>query len=136
MMEMAGMSAAGGASAGDYIDYVNSKGEQPSEELIGQNGVEYDPDTGVISVRNATSLTNTHRALTTAGWQKKTAAARPNPAAAGQAVQAGDTPYQLREQDAIASSNTPEGLKKVKEKLGMTESIAQDLLQELNKFKP
>jgi hypothetical protein len=46
-----------------------------------------------------------------------------------------DTPYQLSEQDAITSSTTPEGLKKVKDKLGMTESIAQDLLQELNKFK-
>ena len=101
MMEMAGMSAAGGASAGDYIDYVSASGEQPPEDLIMQNGVEYDPDTNVISVRNATSLANTHRAITAAGWKKQAAGARPNPAAAGQAMQAGDTAYQLGEQDAI-----------------------------------
>ena len=101
MMEMAGISAPGGASAGDYIDYVSASGEQPPEDLIMQNGVEYDPDTNVISVRNATSLANTHRAIAAAGWKKQAAGARPNPAAAGQAMQAGDTAYQLGEQDAI-----------------------------------
>ena len=112
MMEMAGMSAAGGASAGDYIDYVSASGEQPPEDLIMQNGVEYDPDTNVISVRNATSLANTHRAITAAGWKKQAAGARPNPAAAGQAMQAGDTAYQLGEQDAIDRMMEMAGVKK------------------------
>jgi hypothetical protein len=112
MMEMAGMSAAGGASAGDYIDYVSASGEQPPEDLIMQNGVEYDPDTNVISVRNATSLANTHRAITAAGWKKQAAGARPNPAVAGQAMQAGDTAYQLGEQDAIDRMMEMAGVKK------------------------
>jgi len=112
MMEMAGMSAAGGASAGDYIDYVSASGEQPPEDLIMQNGVEYDPDTNVISVRNATSLANTHRAIAAAGWKKQAAGARPNPAAAGQAMQAGDTAYQLGEQDAIDRMMEMAGVKK------------------------
>jgi len=112
MMEMAGMSAAGGASAGDYIDYVSASGEQPPEDLVMQNGVEYDPDTNVISVRNATSLANTHRAIAAAGWKKQAAGARPNPAAAGQAMQAGDTAYQLGEQDAIDRMMEMAGVKK------------------------
>jgi len=112
MMEMAGMSAAGSASAGDYIDYMNASGEQPPEDLIMQNGVEYDPDTNIISVRNATSLANTHRAIAAAGWKKQAAGARPNPAAAGQAMQAGDTAYQLGEQDAIDRMMEMAGVKK------------------------
>ena len=103
MMEMAGQPASGmGAQVGDMIDYVSPKGEQPPEDLIMQNGVEYDPDTNVISVRNATSLANTHRAIEAAGWKKQTAGARPNPAAAGQAQVAGDVPYQLGEEDDLA----------------------------------
>jgi hypothetical protein len=78
-----------------------------------QNGVEYDPDTNVISVRNATSLANTHRAIAAAGWKKQTAGARPNPAAAGQAMQAGDTAYQLGEgvMDKLKSLVVPKLLK-------------------------
>ena len=103
MMEMAGQPASGmGAQVGDMIDYVSPKGEQPPEDLIMQNGVEYDPDTNVISVRNATSLANTHRAIEAAGWKKQTAGARPNPAGAGQAQVAGDVPYQLGEEDDLA----------------------------------
>jgi hypothetical protein len=71
------------------------KGEQPSSELVNQPGVEHDPESGIISVRNATSLANTHRSLEAAGWQKQALAARRNPAGAGQARQAGDTAYQL-----------------------------------------
>lgn len=113
MMEMAGQPASGmGAQVGDMIDYVSPRGEQPPEDLIMQNGVEYDPDTNVISVRNATSLANTHRAIQAAGWKKQTAGARPNPAAAGQAQAAGDTPYQLGEQDAIARMMEMAGVKK------------------------
>jgi len=126
MMEMAGMSAAGGASAGDYIDYVSASGEQPPEDLIMQNGVEYDPDTNVISVRNATSLANTHRAIAAAGWKKQAAGARPNPAAAGQAMQAGDTAYQLGEQDAIDRMMEMAGVKK--------KEVDEEKTDEGNKF--
>ena len=126
MMEMAGMSAPGGASAGDYIDYVSASGEQPPEDLIMQNGVEYDPDTNVISVRNATSLANTHRAIAAAGWKKQTAGARPNPAAAGQAMQAGDTAYQLGEQDAIDRMMEMAGVKK--------KEVDEEKTEEGNKF--
>ena len=126
MMEMAGISAPGGASAGDYIDYVSASGEQPPEDLIMQNGVEYDPDTNVISVRNATSLANTHRAIAAAGWKKQAAGARPNPAAAGQAMQAGDTAYQLGEQDAIDRMMEMAGVKK--------KEVDEEKTEEGNKF--
>ena len=126
MMEMAGISAPGGASAGDYIDYVSASGEQPPEDLIMQNGVEYDPDTNVISVRNATSLANTHRAIAAAGWKKQAAGARPNPAAAGQAMQAGDTAYQLGEQDAIDRMMEMAGVKK--------KPVDEEKTEEGNKF--
>ena len=126
MMEMAGISAPGGASAGDYIDYVSASGEQPPEDLIMQNGVEYDPDTNVISVRNATSLANTHRAIAAAGWKKQAAGARPNPAAAGQAMQAGDTAYQLGEQDAIDRMMEMAGVKK--------KAVDEEKTEEGNKF--
>jgi hypothetical protein len=85
----------GNASAHDYVDYKNARGEEPPEQLVMQPGVEYDPDTGIISVRNATSLANTHRSIEAAGWQKVQGAAHPNPAGAGNARQAGDTAYQL-----------------------------------------
>jgi hypothetical protein len=112
MMEMAGQPASGaGAQVGDMIDYVSPSGEQPPEDLIMQNGVVYDPDTNVISVRNATSLANTHRAIEAAGWKKQTAGARPNPAAAGQAQQVGDTPYQLGEEDELARMMEMAGVK-------------------------
>jgi hypothetical protein len=114
MMEMAGISAPGGASAGDYIDYVSASGEQPPEDLIMQNGVEYDPDTNVISVRNATSLANTHRAIAAAGWKKQAAGARPNPAAAGQAQMVGDVPYQLGEEDELSRIREMAGIKEAK----------------------
>jgi hypothetical protein len=126
MMEMAGMSAPGGASAGDYIDYVSASGEQPPEDLIMQNGVEYDPDTNIISVRNATSLANTHRAIEAAGWKKQTAGARPNPAAAGQAMQAGDTAYQLGEEDDLARMMEMAGVKK--------KAVDEEKTEEGNKF--
>jgi hypothetical protein len=93
------------------IDYVSPSGEQPPEDLIMQNGVVYDPDTNVISVRNATSLANTHRAIEAAGWKKQTAGARPNPAAAGQAQQVGDVPYQLGEEDELARMMEMAGVK-------------------------
>jgi hypothetical protein len=103
MMEMAGQPASGmGAQVGDMIDYVNPNGEEPPEELVMQSGVQYDPDTKVISVPNSTQMANTHRAIEAAGWKKQTAAARPNPMASRQAQVAGDVPYQLGEQDAIA----------------------------------
>jgi hypothetical protein len=112
MMEMAGQPASGaGAQVGDMIDYVSPSGEQPPEDLIMQNGVVYDPDTNVISVRNATSLANTHRAIEAAGWKKQTAGARSNPAAAGQAQQVGDTPYQLGEEDELARMMEMAGVK-------------------------
>jgi len=98
ILQLAGLSEAG-ATSGDYIDYVNMKGEQPSEDLTGLPGVEYDPDTGIISVRNATSLANTHRAIEAAGWQKHALAARKNPASNRQAGIAGDTAYQLESSD-------------------------------------
>jgi hypothetical protein len=127
MMEMAGQPASSmGAQVGDMIDYVSPRGEQPPEDLIMQNGVEYDPDTNVISVRNATSLANTHRAIEAAGWKKQTAAARPNPAAAGQAQAAGDTPYQLGEQDAIARMMEMAGVKK--------KAVDEEKTEEGNKF--
>jgi hypothetical protein len=93
------------------IDYASPSGEQPPEDLIMQNGVEYDPDTNVISVRNATSLADTHRAITAAGWKKQTAGARPNPAAAGQAQRVGDVPYQLGEEDDLARMMEMAGMK-------------------------
>lgn len=119
MLEMAGQPGSGlGAQVGDTIDYINPKGEQPPEDLIMQNGVQYDPDTNVISVRNATSLANTHRAIEAAGWQKQNAGATPNPAAAGQAQQVGDTPYQLGEDE----------LKRMMEMAGIREAAKPDYI--------
>ena len=98
----------GEAASHDYIDYVNAGGQEPGPELTNQPGVEYDPDSGIISVRNATSLANTHRALTSAGWQKQASAARANPMGAGQAKQAGDTAYQLESARILALAGVAE----------------------------
>ena len=99
----------GEAAPHDYIDYVNAGGEEPSPELINKPGVEYNPESGIISVRNSTSLTDTHRSLEAAGWQKYALAARRNPAGAGQARQAGDTAYQLESARILALAGVSEG---------------------------
>lgn len=99
----------GEAAPHDYIDYVNAGGKEPSPELINQPGVEYNPESGIISVRNSTSLTDTHRSLEAAGWQKYALAARRNPAGAGQARQAGDTAYQLESARILALAGVSEG---------------------------
>ena len=115
MMEMAGQPASGmGAQVGDMIDYVNPNGEEPSEELVMQSGVQYDPDTKVISVPNSTQMANTHRAIEAAGWKKQTAAARPNPMASRQAQVAGDVPYQLGEEDELSRIREMAGIKEAK----------------------
>lgn len=99
----------GEAAPHDYIDYVNAGSEEPSPELINKPGVEYNPESGIISVRNSTSLTDTHRSLEAAGWQKHALAARRNPAGAGQARQAGDTAYQLESARILALAGVSEG---------------------------
>lgn len=99
----------GEASAHDYIDYKSANGEEPPEQLVMQNGVEYDPDTGIISVKNATSLANTHRAIEAAGWQKVQNAARRNPAGATQAGRVGDTAYQLESSRILQLAGLEEG---------------------------
>jgi len=115
MMEMAGQPASGmGAQVGDMIDYVNPNGEEPSEELVIQSGVQYDPDTKVISVPNSTQLADLHRKIEAAGWKKQTAAARPNPMASRQAQVAGDVPYQLGEEDELSRIREMAGIKEAK----------------------
>jgi hypothetical protein len=84
----------------DYIDYKNPKGEEPSEDMIFLAGAEYEPSTGIISVRNSSSLTATHRELEANGWKPISNTARRNPAGANQARRAGDKPYQLGEENA------------------------------------
>jgi hypothetical protein len=112
MMEMAGQPASGmGAQVGDMIDYVSPSGEEPSEELVMQSGVQYDPDTKIISVPNSTQMANTHRAIEAAGWKKQTAGARPNPMASRQAQVVGDVPYQLGEEDDLARMMEMAGMK-------------------------
>jgi hypothetical protein len=115
MMEMAGQPASGmGAQVGDMIDYVSPSGEEPSEELVMQSGVQYDPDTKIISVPNSTQMANTHRAIEAAGWKKQTAGARPNPMASRQAQVVGDVPYQLGEEDELSRIREMAGIKEAK----------------------
>ena len=115
MMEMAGQPASGmGAQVGDMIDYVNPNGEEPSEELVIQSGVQYDPDTKVISVPNSTQLADLHRKIEAAGWKKQTAGARPNPMAGRQAQVVGDVPYQLGEEDELSRIREMAGIKEAK----------------------
>jgi hypothetical protein len=115
MMEMAGQPASGaGAQVGDLIDYVSPNGEQPPEEIVYANGVQYDPDTNVISVPNSTSLANTHRDIVAAGWKKAAPGARANPMPSGKSGQGqvvGDTPYQLGEEDELARMMEMAGVK-------------------------
>jgi hypothetical protein len=116
MMEMAGQPASGtGAQVGDMIDYVNPSGEQPPEEIIMKSGLQYDPDTNVISVPNSTALANVHRDVEAAGWKKATPGARTNPMPSGKsgsAQQVGDVPYQLGEEDELARMMEMAGVKK------------------------
>ena len=115
MMEMAGQPASGmGAQVGDMIDYVNPNGEEPPEELVIQSGVQYDPDTKVISVPNSTQLADLHRKIEAAGWKKQTAGARPNPMAGRQAQVVGDVPYQLGEEDELSRIREMAGIKEAK----------------------
>ncbi len=102
ILRLAGLTNEAEATSHDYIDYVNAKGDLPPDDLIDQPGVEWDPESGIISVRNATSLANTHRAIEQAGWQKHALAARRNPAGATQNKYAGDTAYQLESTDEAA----------------------------------
>ena len=111
--EIAGQPASGmGAQVGDMIDYVNPNGEEPPEELVIQSGVQYDPDTKVISVPNSTQMADLHRKIEAAGWKKQTAGVRPNPMAGRQAQVAGDVPYQLGEEDDLARMMEMAGVKK------------------------
>jgi hypothetical protein len=77
----------------DEINYRLNANREPTQQELDLPGVQYDPDSGMIAVKNATSLANTHRALQKAGWEQYTR----NKGQAG-AVHAGDSAYQLENQ--------------------------------------
>lgn len=77
----------------DEINYRLNANREPTQQELDLPGVQYDPDTGMIAVKNATSLANTHRALQKAGWEQYTR----NKGQAG-AGHAGDSAYQLENQ--------------------------------------
>ena len=77
----------------DEINYRLNANREPTQQELDLPGVQYDPDTGKIAVKNATSLANTHRALQKAGWEQYTR----NKGQAG-AGHAGDSAYQLENQ--------------------------------------
>ena len=73
----------------DEINYRLNANREPTQQELDLPGVQYDPDTGMIAVKNATSLANTHRALQKAGWEQYTR--NKGQASAGHA---GDSAYQ------------------------------------------
>jgi hypothetical protein len=79
-----------------------------------KSGLQYDPDTNVISVPNSTALANVHRDVVAAGWKKAAPGARANPMPSGKsgsAQQVGDVPYQLGEEDELARMMEMAGVK-------------------------
>jgi len=89
----------------DEINYRLNDNREPTEQELSMPGVQYDPESGLISVKNSTMFTDTHRALQKAGWDQYTR----NTGMKAGAQSADATAYQLESARILALAGVSEG---------------------------